>query len=229
MKRVRILLTAGLATLAGAAQANRPLTTDTADVIERGQCQFEPYFTSNRSSGAASQRLSVLQLNCGVPHDTQLGAAWGTSSSDGSSTYSLTLAGKTNLIELKDDQTGIGVNYGLSTLKEPDASWSRDGSFVSLIVSRQWREGLLVHANLGWSRSRLARQDSTLWAAAVEWTATPQLTLSAETYGDDRTRPWVSAGAVWTANRAFNINAALAVQTATPRVRQVTAGFNWQF
>ena len=229
MNRKRVLLTTGLVMLASAAQANRPLTTDTADVIERGQCQFEPYFSSNRSSGVATQRLSVLQLNCGVPRDTQVGAAFGHTSSGGSSADSLSLGGKTNLIELKDGQAGVAVNYGLSTLKSPGTSWSQDGSFINLIVSSQVRDGLLAHANLGWSRSRLARQNSTLWAAAIEWAATPQLSLSAEAYGDDRSRPWVSTGVVWTAGRAMTINAAFAVQTDTPRVHQLTAGFNLAF
>ncbi|HJV97116.1 MAG TPA: hypothetical protein VJ608_13805, partial [Albitalea sp.] len=88
---------------------------------------------------------------------------------------------------------------------------------------------LLGHANLGWMHSRVAQQDSTTWGVAFEWAAAPNVDLSAEAYGDDRTRPWLSAGVHWVLGKQFSVNASLGAQSTNPRVRQVTAGFNFEF
>jgi hypothetical protein len=91
------------------------------------------------------------------------------------------------------------------------------------------REGLLLHGNIGWARSQSARQNSTTWAAALEWSAAPKVTLSAETYGDDRNKPWVGGG-IWSPlTDQFSVNVSFGVQTSNPRVRQLTAGFNFEF
>ena len=217
------------ACVAGAAQANRPLNTDTADVIQQGRCQFEPYVASTRSSGTPSLRSSILQLNCGVPHDTQLGVAYGRSSSAGLTDEAVSVAGKTNLIELKDRQTGVALSYGLSAARSAGSGWAHEGSFVNLIATRSLVQGLLVHADLGASRSQSARQDSTTWALAFEWAVAPRLDLSAEAYGDDRTKPWLATGVHWVIKDNFSVNASFGVQTEKPQVRQLTAGFNIEF
>ncbi|HEY2926189.1 hypothetical protein [Piscinibacter sp.] len=221
------------ALLAGTAsfsvQANRPLTTDTADTIAHHRCQFEPYAASTRSSGSPTLQTTILQLNCGVREDTQLGVAYGRGSAAGLRVETFSAAGKTNLIELKDRQTGVAVAYGLGAAKDDTSGWKHVASWTTLIATRSLREGLLAHANLGWSRSQSAKQNSTTWALALEWTAAPKLTLSAETYGDDRGKPWVGGG-IWSPlTEQFSVNASFGVQTSNPRVRQITAGFNFEF
>jgi hypothetical protein len=215
--------------VAGAAQANRPLNTDTADVIQQGRCQFEPYVANTRSSGTPSLRSSILQLNCGVPHDTQLGVAYGRSSSAGRSDEAVSVAGKTNLVELKAGQTGIALAYGLGAAKDDSSGWKHEASWAYLIATRSLREDLLAHANLGGSRSQSARRDSTTWALALEWAAAPQFDLSAEAYGDDRTKPWLATGMHWVIKDNFSVNASFGMQAEHPRVRQLTAGFNFEF
>jgi len=224
---------AGIAGLTAAvsAHANRPLTTDTADTIPHHRCQFEPYALSIRSSGVPSISGTVLQLNCGVRADTQLGIAYSRSSADGLRVETLSAAGKTNFVELKDDQTGIAVAYGIGAAKDnvSGGGWKHEASWIYAIATRTLREGLLLHGNIGWTRSQSARQNSTTWAAALEWTVVPKLTLSAETYGDDRNKPWVGGG-IWSPlTEQFSVNVSFGVQTSNPRVRQVTAGFNFEF
>ncbi len=217
------------ATAASAAHANRPLTTDTADTISHHRCQFEPYVASVRSSGSPTLQATTLQLNCGVRADTQLGVAYGYATATGLYGEFLSAAGKTNLIELKDGQTGVAVAYGLAATKDSTHGWQRENSWAYLIATRTLREGLLAHANLGWTRVQWSRQDSTTWALALEWTASPKITLSAETYGDDRGKPWVGGG-IWSPlSQQFSVNASFGVNTANPRVRQITAGFNFEF
>jgi hypothetical protein len=216
-------------TLAAAAHANRPLNTDTADTIANHRCQFEPYAGDTRSSGSPTVHAMVLQLNCGVRDDTQLGVAYGRASGDGSTAETVAAAGKTNFVAIKDDQTGVAVAYGFGAARSDASGWKSEAAWATLIATRTLREDLLLHANLGWTRSRSARQDSTTWAMALEWTASPRLTLSAETYGDDRGKPWVACG-IWSPLSArFSVNASLGLQTSNPRVRQVTAGFNFEF
>jgi hypothetical protein len=226
----RVCLAVALAAMAASsAHANRPLTTDTADTIPHHRCQFEPFLASTRSSGSATIRSTILQLNCGVREDTQLGMAYSRSTADGERSELLSANGKTNLVELKDGQTGIAVAYGVSAAKDSSRSWAHDGSWVYGIATWTLREGLLLHANLGWSRSQSVKQSSTTWGTALEWTASPKLTLSAEAYGDDRNKPWLGCG-VWSPiTEQFSINASYGVQRSNPRVKQFTAGFNFEF
>jgi hypothetical protein len=214
---------------ASTAHANRPLTTDTADTIALKRCQFEPFVASTRSSGEPTVRTTILQLNCGVRDDTQLGIAYGHASAAGANSDVVAVGGKTGLIELKPGQTGVALAYGLGAAKDSGSSWSHETSALNLIATRSLRDGLLAHANLGWSRSQSARQDSTTWALALEWAVSPKLTLSAETYGDDRTRPWVGAGLWSPITEQFSVNVSLGAQSSNPRVRQITAGFNFEF
>jgi len=226
---IRTACVLGLAAMATSAQANRPLNTDTADTIPEHRCQFEPYAVSERSSGSPSAHGLVLQLNCGVTAHTQLGIAWSHDAAGDESQRTLAVGGKTNLIELKDDQTGVAVNYGATAAAPSGASLSGDLVFATLIVTRQFTPNLLGHVNLGTSHSRAARQQSTTWAAAFEWTVVPRVVLSGETYGDDHARPWVGAGLWFGWRENFSVNLSVGAQTSNPRVRQATAGFNFEF
>lgn len=221
-----LLLAAGLA---GAAQANRPLNTDTADTIADGRCQIEPFAASSRSDGAPTERFWLLQLNCGVAAHTQLGGSLSRASADDTSEHAAAVGGKTSVIELKSGQTGLALGYGLSAVKPSGGSWSGEGVLLNGIASREIAEGWLVHANLGWSRSRSARRSSTTWGLATEYTVAPGWVLSAETYGDDRERPWAGVGALWQVNERFSVNASYGVQNSSPRVRQASVGFLIEF
>src|SRR5207247_1785748 len=148
-------------------------------------------------SGSPTEHAMVLQLNCGVTESMQVGVAASRASSSDESASAAMLGGKTTFVEMKEGQTGIALGYGLNAVKPSGGSWSSDVGFVYLIASRQLTPSLLGHVNLGTSRSRLDRQSSTTWAAAFEWTVTPGVVLSGESYGDDRSQPWVSTGLWW--------------------------------
>ena len=226
--RLTVAAVLGMA-VASVAHANRPLNTDTADTIAPQRCQFEPYAFDNRSSGVPTERGSVWQLNCGVSGSTQLGTAYARSNADSETAQAVAFGGKTNFVELKDGQTGMAVGYGLNVAKAGSSSWAHDASFAYLIATRELVPGLLGHVNLGWSHSRSARQNSTTWAAAFEWSVAQRVVLSAETYGNDHERPWLGTGLWWGLRENFSVNLSLGVQNANPRVRQATAGFNFEF
>ncbi|WP_372524650.1 hypothetical protein [Piscinibacter sp.] len=229
MNRTSALLALAALVVSAPAMANRPLNTDTADTITDGRCQFEPYVASTRSRGVASLQSTLVQLNCGVTPNTQLGVAAFRSNSAGETTAGVLASGKTNVVELKDGQTGVALSYGLGALKNPGAAWVYDSASLNLIGTRELVPGLLGHANLGWTHSRSAHQSSTTWAFAFEWAAAPKLDLSVEAYGDDRNRPWLSTGVHWVLGKQFSVNASFGVQSTNPHVRQLTAGFNVEF
>jgi hypothetical protein len=212
----------------GPAQANRPLVTDTADTVSEGRCQFEPYAGRDRSGGS-SERFGVLQLNCGVTAGMQLGASAARDASGDDVAHTLAASGKTNLVALEAGRTGIALGYGASAERRRGRGWSGEGAFVYAIASREAAEGWLLHANLGSSYSRSARQASTTWALATEYAAARAIVLSAELYGDDRTRAWAGVGALWQIHPRFSVNASYAEQNTSPRTRQWTAGFLIEF
>lgn len=223
----RLLLLAAFAT--GAAHANRPLNTDTADTIPDGRCQFEPYAGTTRSDDAPSERFWVLQLNCGVSTHTQLGAVLTRNWSDDGHARSAAVGGKTALIPLERGRTGIALGYGLSAARAGDDGWRGETALLNGIASRELAEGWLVHGNLGWTRSRSARQSSTTFGLATEFTLREGVVLSAECYGDDRQRPWLGAGLLWQPTEGFSVNLSHGVQNTSPRTRQTTLGFLVEF
>lgn len=214
---------------AGSACANRPLATDTADTVPNGRCQFEPYVGSNRSDATPTERFWVLQLNCGVTANTQLGANLARDWNDTDAANALAFTGKTTLVELKDGQTGFALGYGLNASRPRGDAWSTEGGLLSGIASRQLADGWLVHANLGWTHSRSAHRSSTTWALATEYDLTTAAVFSAELYGDDRVRPWTSLGLLWKLGVSASVNVSYGVQSSSPRVRQFTAGFLVEF
>ena len=53
--------------------------------------------------------------------------------------------------------------------------------------------------------------------------------LAADVYGDDRSRPWVSAGAGWALLSTLSFNAAYAVKFESRRIKQVSVGMKIVF
>jgi hypothetical protein len=82
---------------------------------------------------------------------------------------------------------------------------------------------VLGHLNLGWERNHDARTHSTIWSAGME--SSSGLRWAADVYGDDRSRPWLSAGLLFPLADKFSANLSYAQQFERPRVRQWTLGF----
>jgi long-subunit fatty acid transport protein len=100
---------------------------------------------------------------------------------------------------------------------------------VNLVLTRPLSADWTVHGNLGWTRDRPYNLDSTTWAVAAEWAASETWTVGAETYGDDRNKPWLGVGARWTLSKAWSVNASYAVNHETPRTSAASVGFKFVF
>lgn len=215
--------------LTSTAWANRPLTTDTADVLPDGSSQLEVFAERLRAAGEPSVNGWTAQISHGIGYRTQLSAAFSRARAEGESASGLVVGGKTWLVELGDSSPGLTLGYGLTAEKAPGDSWEQDGVYVMLIGTQPVGDSLLLHGNLGWERSRLAKRNSTTWAIGAEWSATEVIDLVAETFGDDRGKPMWSIGALWQVMPNVSVNTSYGMSRDTPRVKQWTFGFQIDF
>jgi hypothetical protein len=199
--------------------ADRPLVSDTADVIDAHACQIETAAARNRSAAANTYNSSAL-FSCGTKASSQWALGAARDSSDSSRT--LLVAGKTTLVMPAPGVTGWGVSYSLTGVDAPERAFAADATTLLMLFTQDLVPGWLLHANLGPSHSRLARQNSTQWTLGVESTTNP--TVAADVFGDDHHRPWLSAGAGVSLNERFSINIAAAQQFEVVRVRQWSLG-----
>lgn len=78
-------------------------------------------------------------------------------------------------------------------------------------------------------RSESAGTNSTTWNLAIEKSLREGLDVVGEVYGDDRSKPWVGTGLRWSASDRLSLNASVAVQNDTPRLRLWTVGLKYAF
>jgi len=204
------------------AWADRPLVSETADVIERGACQVEAAAATSRASGSPNARELGAVFTCGMAFDTQPALAYGRSRAGDVREEVLLLGAKTTLRAPDGARPGFGVAYSVGATKEPALSWRREELNVVGLISMEIAKGLLGHANLGWSRSRSARQSTTTWSLGVETVG--DFTVAADAFGDDRGRPSVSAGVGYAFGKGLSANLALATLFETTRVHQWSIG-----
>jgi hypothetical protein len=221
------LCAALMALLAAPAHADRPLVSETADAIEAGSCQVEAALARARAAGGPSLRSLGAIFSCGLKGGHQWALAYGRDSGGGEKSQSLGLGGKSNLLPVEAGRTGLGVAYSLAALKTPGSGYRFEDSTVLGVLTRELGAGLLGHANLGWTRSRSARQSSTLWSLGVETTG--DVFYAADVFGDDRNRPSLSAGAGYSFAPGFSGNVAYALQFDKPRSKQLSLGLKVVF
>jgi hypothetical protein len=218
-----------LCAVASPTWANRPLNTETADIVEPGVFQWETYASRSTASGAPAETGWTSQLSYGAGHRTQLGGGYSQSRDGAESAAGIVLGGKTWLIELGDAQPGVTVAYGLIGIKAPGASWRHDGTYLTLVGSQPLGSSLLGHANLGWLRSSLTKQDTTNWALGFEYSTGAKVDVIAETFSSDRDKPTVSFGLRWSPLDKVSFNTSYGVSFENPRIRHWTLGLQLDF
>lgn len=210
-----------------AAWAARPLVSETADSLAKSDCEWETAVASARISGAPTVRVFDTLVACGVGGGTQFSGGFTRASADGVSAQSMALTGKTNFVELKDGRTGWGLAYGVSFDKLPGTGWRHGGTRLLGVATRALGEHLTGHANLGWSRDEADKSSSTNWSLGLEGEGPVRWT--ADLFGDDRGKPWVSAGVLFPLSDKFNVNMAVAQGGESPRTRLWTLAFKLDF
>lgn len=212
----------------GSALADRPLVSETADVIGAGDCQLEAWVARTRQHGGGDRGSAGL-ASCGVGGSHQFGLGARGSRSDGAPdrTQALALTGKTTLRAPDQGRTGFGLAYALGFERTARQGMRRESASVLGALTQSLADGTLIHANLGWLHSRSSGHSSTTWSLGVERGEDP--VLAADIYGDDRSRPWVSAGAGWSLLEKLSFNASVAQQVDRKRARQLSVGVKLQF
>lgn len=215
------------ALLATTAQADRPLVSETADVIAAGDCQIEAWGWRAHSSGRPRERETTAFTSCGVGGRHQFGLAASRNVVQDAHAMGYTLFGKTTLRMPEKGQTGFGLAYTLGLDKASGQGLRRESTSLLGVATQALDGGVLLHANLGWLHSRSAGASTTTWSLGVE--RVDDFSWAADVFGDDRSRPWVSAGAGWALLDKLSFNAAYALQFERKKVRQLSVGVKLQF
>ena len=214
--------------LAGPATwAARPLVSETADSLARGDCELESALAGTRVRGQDNTANLDALVGCGIGLGTQVSGAYNRSRSGGLTGQAITLGGKTNLAEVQDGRIGWAIAYGASLDKTPADRWTHGSTQVFGVASKSLTERLIAHLNLGWLRTERDRLSSTTWSLGIEGDG--PVRWAADVFGDDRSRAWLSAGLAWPLADKLSANLAYAQQFERPRVRQWTLGFQFDF
>ncbi|MES2716531.1 MAG: hypothetical protein V4795_12240 [Pseudomonadota bacterium] len=208
------------------AWADRPLVSETADVIGAGSCQIETGLATLRASGSPSARVADMLGSCGIAGHSQLGISLASARQAGSTDLSVGLGGKTTLKMPQDGAIGYALAYGISSEKGSGQGWRHGSTRVFGVATKELGKALLGHLNLGWVRTENDRLNSTTWSLGME--SEGGLRWAADVFGDDRARPWVSAGLLFPLADRISANLAYAQQFDQPRVRQWTLGFKFE-
>ena len=214
-----------------AVQAARPLVTEDAGVLDRGDCEFEGV-GSRLSVDGRTARSGLLQVACGIGIQTQLSGAFATTRiEDGHSTQAAA-GGKTSLRDLTDEQVGVALAYTFIGTRPSGMGWRYDYTALLGVVTVPMRKDLLVHLNLGASRSRIDEETNAIWAVAAEFlqVAHPGLDLVVETFGNQRDPLWLNAGVRYAVvPERFTVNASFGVQGGSGQAKLATIGFKLNF
>jgi len=201
-------------------------------VLEQGECEVESFASRSREAGQPHRHGVSLQLGCGIGLRSQIALGASGERSQGSRDRAWALAGKFALIQGGEDGVSSALAWGLTAERPAGAGAYRlEERLLQAVATAPLAKGLQVHANLGHSHSRSARQGTTGWALALEHETTPSVSLMVETFGSDRDRrPWVQLAVRWAAvpDRLF-LDASWGLQTTANKPTQATFGLKMPF
>lgn len=214
------LLAAAALCAASGAWAGAPMATEDADVLARGECEWETVAERVRVAGA-SARMVETGVGCHAFTGTQAALRVARGKADGESFSGLALAGKTALLPRDGDGFGLTLAWGFEALKLPGSRLKYDSTSLALVASQGLGGGLTAHANLGVARSRLDDETTRFWALGAEWALGEQLDLLAETYGAQRSKPALGIGLRWNPSQAWSFGLMASQSRDTPKVKGV--------
>jgi hypothetical protein len=211
--------------------AGRPLATDDAGVIDPGKVELESYYHRQTRNDASALSGLHTRLGAGVGLGTELGIdvdwlrQYDEHFQSHKSSGEYALEGKTAIKELTDDVYGIAMAYGVDRMRAVGDRFRYDNAYLYGVLTvpvDKW----LLHANLGWQRSRLAAVTSTTWNLAAERIGViGPIDLAAETFGNDHDPAWVQVSARWVVKEdRFFLDTSYGVQMGGVRAKLLTVG-----
>ena len=207
--------------------ADHPLVSETADALASGTCQVELSRAQEKARAQPTLGSSDVQFSCGAGAHSQFAIGLNSSRVDGLRTENYRAVGKTTLLAPEGGATGFGVRYSLGWATGQTQSTELESATVLAVATKEIKNGVLVHANLGFTRDRLQAKSTGLWSLGVE--TTDALSFAADIFGAERSKPSVSVGMGWRALKDVFVSAAYGVQTANEKAKTLSIGLKLMF
>ena len=222
MKRAAAAVIA-LASLA--AYAGRPLTTEDAATLEDKACQVEAWI--DRGSDFTSA-WAVPACNFGWGIEWQAGFARRKDEAAPTSYDESYFQAKKVLVAPTEGGWGYGLVVGVSRFLHRPSHRGYDDPYVIVPVTWTPDAPTAIHLNIGWTRDRDQKIDSTLWGIAGERNITERVTLVGEVFGDDRTRPFMRVGTRINAMKGLDFDLTYVTRSGgTSADRYISLGLTW--
>ncbi len=174
------------------AWAARPFVTDDARLTTAGSCQVESWMRTYEHS-----REAWVLPACNPGGNLEFTAGGGRAQQDaGLATHDYVLQLKTLFKPLGSDGWGWGLAVGRVLHPEIEPGPNQIGNYYGYVPLTMAfdRDRVFLHLNVGWLRDRASRQDRATWGLGAEYYAQPRLAFIAESFGDDRARPYWQTG-----------------------------------
>jgi hypothetical protein len=204
--------------------AGRPLTTEDAATLEDKACQVEAWIDRSK---VETRAWAVPACNFGWGIEWQAGFA--RTRADGESSFSESYAhGKKVIVEPTGDHAGFGIVAGFARIVRRETHRGWEDAYVIVPVTWTPTKDTPVHANVGWSRDRDQKIDTTLWGIAGEHAISKSWTLVAEAFGTDRDRPSGRIGARVNAARGLDFDFTVVARSGGSSAdRYISVGLTW--
>lgn len=178
--------------LALPAWAARPFVTDDARLTTAGSCQLESW---TRLYEGSSEFWALPACNPTGNLEITLGGGRASYKETGT-TDDYVLQFKTLFKPLTTNGWGVGLAVGRVEHPEIAPGPNQLGNtYAYLPFSASFgNDRLIVHANAGWLRDKASQQDRNTWGLGGEYYPHPRLAVIAESFGDDKNRPYWQTG-----------------------------------
>jgi hypothetical protein len=185
------------------------MVTQSADVLDRGTCQGEGRWGRvNIDVGGLESHATVggLRAECGVLDGTQIGLIGARVKFEGEKLDGLSLIGKTRLWDGGPGAGKLALTYGIQGLRKRNLNFDYAASAIGLAYSQTFADKHTVHVNTDISIAKGG--DSTKgWALGYEYAAMPTVSLLAETYGTEGSKPTQAVGVRWAPAKDWSVGA----------------------
>lgn len=174
------------------AWAARPFVTDDARLTTAGSCQLETWTRVYQDS----REIWALPA-CNPTGNLEFTLGAGRASPDTApSTTDYVFQLKTLFKPLERDGWAWGLAAGQVHHPAIQAGPNQLGnSYAYLPFTAAFaQDRFFLHTNLGWLRDKANREDRATWGLGGEYFLYPQLAVMAETFGDDKNKPYGQAG-----------------------------------
>ena len=201
--------------LAFNAHAARPFVTDDARIVDPGGYQIESFYKRQNRFGE-NEFWFLPAMNPGGPVELTLGGMRVDSTLPGDSRTVIAQA-KTLLKPLETDGIGYALTLGVARVSPFQAS-RVSNPYLNGIGSFSFHgDRVVVHANLGAQRDRLAGLTRGTWGLGSEFVLAPRFIAIAESYGQRGEKPTLHAGLrIWLIPNRVQLDGTLGHQNSGP-------------